>query len=143
MTQEKNISKSPSGRVKRTPLGPRNKLTVVGKDPNYEYRIVNDKGDRIGQFQEAGWELVEASAVKVGDRRVDVASAEGSKAQISVGEGQKAFVMRIKKEWYQDDQEAKQREVDYTEQSMYQEARDGKYGEFKTRSSLSRENKDD
>lgn len=143
MAQEKAISKSPSGRVKRTPIGQRNKLTVLGKDPSYEYRIVNDTGDRIGQFQEAGWELVDAADVKIGDRRVDVASSEGSKAQISVGSGQKAFVMRIQKDWYQEDQVIKQREVDLTEQSMYQEAREGKYGEFKNRSSLSRESKDD
>lgn len=136
-------SQSPSGRPKRTPIGARNKLTVAGKDPDYEYRIVNDAGDRIGQFMEAGWELVDASAVKVGDRRVDVASSEGSKAQISVGGGTKAFVMRIKKEWYQEDQAAKQEQVDRIEQSMHQEARKDTYGELRVKSTLSRESKDD
>src|ERR1700752_1670997 len=101
MSQAKEaISKSPSGRVRRTPVGLRNRLSVLGKDANFEYRIVNDTNDRIGQFLDAGWELVDASAVRVGDRRVDTASSEGSKAQVSVGNDTKAFVMRIKKEWY-------------------------------------------
>lgn len=109
-------------RAKRTPINGRNILTVEGKDPNYVYRIVNDDGDRIQMFKDAGYELVESSSVRVGDRRVDVASSEGSKAQVSVGGGKKAFVMRIPKEWYEDDQKAKQAEVDRLEQSIKQDA---------------------
>lgn len=112
------IARSPSGQ-KRTPINGRNVLTVTGKEPGYTYRVVNDVGDRIQQFLDAGYELVDGSAVKVGDRRVDNASAEGSKAQVSVGKtGEKAFVMRIKDEWYKEDQVAKQAEVDRLEQSI-------------------------
>lgn len=110
-------------RPKRTPINGRNILTVQGKDPNYVYRIVNADGDRIAQFEEAGYELVEGKDVKVGDRRLDSASAEGSKAQVSVDrEGKKAFVMRIRKEWYEEDQRAKQKQVDDLEQSIKQDA---------------------
>jgi hypothetical protein len=110
-------------RPKRTPINGRNILTVTGKDPNYVYRIVNDVGDRIAMFKEACYELVDSDSVKVGDRRVNVASAEGSKAQVSVDrEGTKAFVMRIPKELYEEDQRAKQVHVDELEQSIKKEA---------------------
>lgn len=112
------VSRVQSGQ-KRTPINGRNVLTVTGKEPGYTYRVVNDVGDRIQQFLDAGYELVESAAVKVGDRRVDNASAEGSKAQVSVGKtGEKAFVMRIKDEWYKEDQQAKAAEVDKLEQSI-------------------------
>ncbi len=106
------IQKAPSGRVKRQPIGVRNRLSVQGKDPNYVYRFVNDIGDRIQQFEAAGYERVTKLDHKIGDNRVDVASADGSDAQLSVGYNprgdiQKAFLMRIKKEWYEEDQAAK------------------------------------
>lgn len=81
-TNKDVISKAPSGRVTRTPVGTRNILTVKGKDPNYEYRIVNDIDDRVTQFQEAGYELVANETVKVGDKRVNSATSEGSVKQL-------------------------------------------------------------
>jgi hypothetical protein len=123
---------APSGtttRAKRTPVGQRNVLTVSGKDPEFTYRVVNDTGDRIAQFLEAGYEFVDAATHRVGDKRVNNASPEGSKAQVSVGKGDKAFVMRIKNEWYNEDQFAKQKEVDRLEQSIKQTASGtGDYG---------------
>ena len=112
---------APSGtpeRPSRTPIGSRNVLTVSGKDENFVYRVVNDVGDRIAMFQEAGYELVDASTHRVGDKRINSATPEGSKAQVSVGKGEKAFVMRIRKDWYDEDQKAKQVDVDRLEQSI-------------------------
>jgi len=132
MNQEKEaISKVPSGRPQRTPIGTRNILTVKGKDPNYEYRIVNDVDDRITQFQEAGYELVPDETVKVGDKRVNATSSEGSAKQLSVGGGTKAFVMRIKKEWYQEDQSRKLKQVAEIERATKEKALDGAYGDIK------------
>lgn len=111
-------------RTKRTPINGRNILTVTGKEPGYTYRIVNDAGDRVAQFLDAGYELVDASAVQVGDRRVDRANPEGSKAQVSVGKGDKAFVMRIKDEYYKEDQLAKQEHVNALEHSIKQTAKE-------------------
>ena len=65
MTKE-SIAKTPRGRTTRSPVNQRNILSVKGKDPGYVYRIVNDTGDRIQMFEEAGYELVDASAVTVG-----------------------------------------------------------------------------
>jgi hypothetical protein len=109
-------------RPRRTPIGGRNILTVQGKDANFEYRIVNDSGDRIQQFLDAGYELVDASTVQVGDKRVNAATPVGSKAQVSVGKGEKAFVMRIPKEFYIEDQLTKKARIDALEHSIKQTA---------------------
>ncbi len=109
-----------SARIKRTPVNGRNILTVTGKEPGYVYRVVNMTGDRVQQFLDAGYEVVNASDVRVGDRRVDSATPEGSMAQVVVNknEGQKAVVMRIKEEWYKEDQALKAAEVSRLEQSI-------------------------
>ena len=109
-------------RVKRTPVGQRNVLTVSGKEEGFVYRIVNDTADRVQQFLDAGYELVDASTVRVGDKRVNASSPEGTKAQVSVGQGDKAFVMRIKDEYYKEDQAAKAAEINRLEQTMKQTA---------------------
>lgn len=124
---------SASARPTRTPVAGRNVLTVKGKEPGFEYRIVNDSGDRIEMFKDAGWELVDSKDVTVGDRRIDRTTAEGSKAQVSVGGGTKAFVMRIPTEYYKEDQEAKNKRIDALEESMKKQALSGSdFGELKT-----------
>jgi len=124
------ISKPPSSRPQRTPIGTRNVLTVAGKEPGYEYRIINDSGDRVAEFLEAGYELVKENSIKVGDKRVNKSSSEGTVSQISVGQGQKAFVVRIKKEWYDEDQALKQLKVNELEASTKSKALDGTYGKL-------------
>ncbi len=123
------IAKSPSGRTKRTPVGQRNVLTVTGKDPAYEYRVVNDSADRISMFEDAGWEKVLAKDVRIGDKRINSTTPEGTIAQASVGQGQKAIVMKIKKEWYAEDQAAKEAQIKALEESTIQKAQgSGDYG---------------
>jgi len=118
-------------RPSRTPVNGRNILTVKGKDENYVYRFVNDAGDRIAVFQEAGYELVDASTVRIGDKRVNQTSAEGSKAQVSVGKGDKAYLMRIPKDWHAEDQLLKKQATDQLEQSIKQTASSvGDYGKL-------------
>jgi hypothetical protein len=124
------ISKAPKSRVTRVPVGTRNVLTVAGKDPAYEYRIINDAGDRVQEFLDAGYELVQDNSVKVGDKRVNGASSEGTVSHISVGQGQKAFVVRIKKEWYEEDQATKQLRVNELEASTKAKALNGTYGKL-------------
>ena len=97
--------------------GRRNKLTILGKEPGFEYRIVNDDDDRIIDLQERGYEIVNHD-VKVGDKRVGVPKKEGTPIQISVGGGKKAYLMRIKDEWYKEDQVAKQELVDELESTL-------------------------
>lgn len=124
------IAKVPSGRTQRVPVGTRNVLTVAGKEPGYEYRIINDSGDRVQEFLDAGYEIVDKDSVRVGDKRVNSASSEGSVKQISVGQGQKGFVVRIRKEWYEEDQLKKQRQVNELERATKEKALDGTYGKL-------------
>ena len=124
------IAKAPRGRTQRVPVGTRNVLTVMGKDPNYEYRIINDSGDRVQEFLDAGYELVQKDSVRVGDKRVNSTTAEGSVAQLSVGQGQKGYVVRIKKEWYDEDQAKKQARVNELESATKAKALDGTYGKL-------------
>ena len=116
-------AKAPEGRVRRNAIGTRNKLSVKDQDPNYIYRIVNVKDDRIEQFQEQGYELV--AGAKVGDKRVDTPSSMGSSAQISVGNDLKAVVMRQRKDFYAEDQAAKQKAIDDLEATMNSTAKKG------------------
>lgn len=127
--------KAPSGRVKRQPVGQRNRLSVSGKDPNYEYRFVNDIGDRIQMFQEAGYELVSRDEHRIGDSRLDIARPDGSNAMVSVGvkpngDPQRAYLMRIKKEWYDEDQKAKRERIQEVEEQLKKPNIEGAYGEI-------------
>jgi len=124
------IAKAPSGRTQRTPVGTRNVLTVAGKDPSYVYRIINDSGDRVQEFLDAGYELVSASSVRVGDKRVGKATAEGTVSQVSVGQGMHGYVVRIRKEWYDEDQALKQQRVAEAEAATKAKALDGTYGKL-------------
>lgn len=117
-------------RTRRTPInGQRSILGVKGKDPDYEYRIVNDINDRISEFQERGYEIVTDQGVVVGDKRVGKATATGSPVEISVGQGTKAFLMRTKKEYYLEDQKIKAELINRTEADIKAETqKDGSYG---------------
>lgn len=121
-TPEKTLATKRTKR--RTPIqGGRNVLTVQGKEPGFVYRVVNDDGDRVSQFEAQGYEIVTDSNIKVGDRRVANPTKSGSPNEVSVGGGKKAFVMRIPQEFYDEDQAAKQAYVDETEKGMKDEAR--------------------
>ena len=128
MSEKEAISKAPVSRVTRVPVSQRNILTVKGKDPNYEYRVVNDTEDRIAQFLEGGYELVDKASVDVGDKRVSQGTSVGSKKVFSVGQGIKGHLMRIPRELYEEDQRAKQNFVNLQEASIKEKALDGNYG---------------
>ena len=118
-------------RPKRVPVGgPRNILTVAQKDPNYVYRWVNDVPGRIAAFKEGGYEVV-TSDNEVGDKTVDRGSKLGSAITKSVGGQITAVLMRIPREWYDEDQAAKQKEVDILEATMRDQSQRGDYGSVK------------
>jgi hypothetical protein len=129
-TNKEAIAKAPERRVRRTTIGARRPLYVEGKEAGYHYRFVNDTGDRIQTFLDAGWEQVPAKNVRVGDKRINQVSLEGSTATASVGGGLKGHLLRIKNEWYEEDQAAKQAEVARIEDATRQEALNGTYGKL-------------
>lgn len=130
MTQKENIAKAPEGRVRRSPLQNKGKLSVANKDPNFEYRFVNDDGDRVQELIDRGYEVVTKSETKVGDKRVDGGSSEGSIASVNSGEGKRVILMKQRKEFYEEDQAIKQGEIDKLEQATKQEALNGHYGKL-------------
>lgn len=120
-------------RPRRTSInGVRNVLTVAGKDPNYVYRVVNDTGDRVAQMEGIGYEVVKDPNVTVGDRRIANPTKEGSPVKVSVGGGTQAYVMRIPKEFYEEDKQAKHKSIDELEKGTLREAKQNSdYGKVK------------
>lgn len=120
-------------RQKRTPIsGTRNVLTMLGGDTkNFKYRIVNDTGDRVAEFQQRGYEVVTDPNIIIGDRRISNPAVEGSPIKVSVGGGTQAYLMRQKLEYFTEDQTAKQKQVDLTEGAIKRNAKkDSDYGKL-------------
>jgi hypothetical protein len=127
------MAQAPANRVKRVPVegNNRNRLTVDGKDPGYEYRWVNDLDSRIELFKEGGWETV-THKVQVGDKRVGEPTQEASAVTKAVGKGTVAVLMRILKEWYDEDQLAKMDRIREVQAGIEQTPqRPGMYGKIK------------
>lgn len=117
-------------RPQRTSLANRSVLSVKGKEPGFEYRIVNDVGDRVEMFKSMGYEVVADDSVQIGERRIANPSREGSPVQVSVGGGTKAYLMRQKAEWYKEDQATKEAQLKDQEQAMKADAQSGMYGKL-------------
>lgn len=128
-----SVTKERSQRPQRTPInGTRSVLKIKGQEEGYHYRVVNDEGDRVSQLEAAGYEIVKDPNVQVGDRRVAKATQEGSPVRVSVGGGIQGYVMRIRKDWYDEDQAAKLKSVNELEAQMKKDAKAGAdYGEVK------------
>lgn len=125
------MSRVPEKRVARKSLFQRGPQAIAGdKDPNYVYRFVNDTGSRIANFQSMGYEFVEDPSMVVGDSRVSDVSDIGSSKRVISNDGTTSYLMRIKKEYYEEDQAAKAAQVAETERAMKQEATQGTYGKL-------------
>ena len=116
------------GRPKRVPLGQRNRLSFGNQDPNFVYRVINDQDERLQQAQEAGYEFVVSDA-PLGDKRAAEGGKIDSRVSKPVGNGVRGFLMRIPKEYYEEDQNAKMAKVDDMEKALKPDARKGEYGE--------------
>ena len=102
---------------KRVPLGTRNILTAP-KKPGFVRRFVNDTGDRIQLFKDAGWSAVESVNNPVGDEKIGRPSTIGSSANPHVGNGQRAVLMEIPEEIYNEDYSAAQAEITKVENEI-------------------------
>jgi len=93
----------------------RNKLTVPNRDPNYEYYIANDDGDNIARLKRAGWEIA-PETIGFGDTNENTSLGSGSR--VSVGGGVTGVLLRIRKEFYQEDRAAEEAERVRLERTM-------------------------
>lgn len=101
---------------KRIPLGTRNILTAPTR-PGFVRRFVNDKGDRIAMFKDAGWDCV-SNAGEAGDDKLGRATSLGSGTNPHVGAGQKAILMEIPEEIYKQDIADSQAEISKVENQI-------------------------
>ena len=115
-------------RPKRRPMhdGHRNTLSYSNQDPNFVYRVFNDADGRITRAEEAGYEVVRSSQ-ELGDATVETPSALGSAVSRPVGGGMNGVLMRIPREYYEEDQVRKQERVDASEAGLNQK-KAGQYG---------------
>lgn len=119
-------------RPDRIPVGDRSRdiLTVRGKNPEKEYRWVNDEDGRVQRFIEGGWNPTTGDGIVIGERTVDASAAPGSVKEKHVGRGRKALLMEIDKDLYDEDQQAKADRLNQLETSMKQEVLKDRYGKL-------------
>lgn len=111
---------------KRVPVsGMRDIMTVLNKEEGYEYRWVTDvdeKGSRIYKYKRGGWEMSPLQTadgnIIVGEEAVFRTEAKEDIIRLHVGGGQFGYLMRIKKEWYDEDQKDKAAEIDAMEDTI-------------------------
>ena len=101
---------------KRVPLGRRNVLTAP-KRPGFVRRFVNNKGDRVQQFKDAGWNVV-GENIEAGDPKAGKASNMGSLVNPSVGGGLRAVLMEVKEDIYEEDRRVAQDEITQVENEI-------------------------
>ena len=98
--------------------GRRRRLRVGRKDPNYVYRWVVDEdgGDRMREFyQDMDYDFVRSGSLEVTSE--DMGSNISQVANKSVG-GQRHYLMAKPRQMYEEDQEAKQRRNDATDEML-------------------------
>lgn len=108
----------------RTPFGgARTKLSVrQKKDPNFMYRWFNDMDDRIQRALDAGYNFVQTSEISgAGEKDVMAENADlGTRVSKLAGKDEhgnpyNTYLMKIRKEFYEEDQRRKAQEVDEAE----------------------------
>lgn len=120
-----------SGRTRRPFVGDtRDTLAVTGKDPNYEYRIVNDERGRVQRMIEAGYEIEESPDVQLNAGTAP--TQPGSAHTLTVfKDGTKGILMKIPKEFAEEDRKARAEQIKSSEEALFKKERetDGRYGE--------------
>lgn len=129
--EDKPVQRRPARRSSVT--GPRNVLKASKNLPGHVLRVVNDVGDRVEAFKEMGYEVVDDPDIRIGDRRAGKAGSVGTAVTVNVGQGTKAVLMKQRLDYYEEDQKAKQEQVNSDEDAMYQRARqkESDYGSLK------------
>lgn len=106
-------SRDLKGRAERVPLGVRRPKLNADIRPGYVGRWINDDNNRIQDALKGGWDFVlRDSEAKSDDASSRIAKDVGSKTN---GQRLIAYLMEIRKDWYDEDQAAKQTSIDATE----------------------------
>jgi len=111
-------------RKKRVPVGVKQYTLKSNHTPGKVGRWVNDKGDRLQRFQDGGYEFVsDPDATESSD-------GLGSKKNKVVDRttGEKAYLMEIDKELYDEDQAVKQEKLDLIDNQIKEGALNNQLG---------------
>lgn len=140
VSREDATNNGAEDRPKRIPIGgARDVLATTGIPKNCVGRWVNDNPPgRIQRFLDAGYTFLTHEGVRVGDRTVNTSSGTSSLQTRNVGGGVVAYLMVQSKEFYEQDQAAKQNAILEKERGIFERAKqeiDG-YGEFKQTTSI-------
>lgn len=107
-------SREETGRSARIPLGvARSKLSVPGR-PGYKRRWVNDTEGRLMNATNGGYEFAKDQSLQIGAQDVDNENRDlGARISrvVDKSTGQKAYLMEIKEEFYEEDQLVKAKAV--------------------------------
>ena len=88
-------------------------------------------GQRLMRFQNAGWEFADGSTHVAGANHIYKTDNVGSIVRIPAGQDEFLYLMRIHKDWYDEDQVSKETRILDTEnqyKNQGQEGHDGMYG---------------
>ena len=105
-----------AARKERIPFGvPRSKLSVYKDIPGYHLHWVNDEVGRVYAAEQGGYEFV--APQEVGQ------DSEDTRLKVLVGttengEGLFAYLMKIRQEWYEEDQLELQKNIDRVEYAI-------------------------
>ena len=122
-----DIDENSNRKKRRVPLGQMRKKLAVEELPGFVMRWVNDVESRVFDAEEGGYAFVtyaELNGRPIGQRNTVPSSLEmGAKVQKAVGKDDQgapihAYLMKIKQEWYDEDQREKDRAVDATEDGV-------------------------
>ncbi len=111
--EERNETREEEGRTKRIPLGVMRIRTRVPKRKGYVRRFISDVGTRLMDAQQGGWSFVLKSQVEPSGSDVtkketpDSRFSRISKQVRADGMPLVQYLMEIRKELYNEDQEAK------------------------------------
>lgn len=116
-------SRNEEGRKQRIPVGvPRSKLAVP-EIRGYQLRWFNDLEGRIQQAIDGGYEFVSPDEAPTFGTPGDIDNVNrdlGARVSrvVDKSTGMRAYLMRIKKEFYEEDQAAKQSIIDETDHQI-------------------------
>ena len=114
------------GKRERVPFGAnRQRLAVKEQDPNFVYRWVNDTEDRLERAEAGGYVFCSKTefTAKLGDGQIHQENSDlNSRVSKVVSKGTdspiRAYLMKIKKTWYDKDQKAKEALTDEVDRAI-------------------------
>lgn len=117
----REVAREDSGRQVRVPLGvSRSKLSVPAR-PGYIRRWVNDLEGRLQHALQGGYQYVEDQSLQIGSQDIDNVNRDlGVRVSRVVDRttGQKAYLMEIKQEFYDEDQREKAAKIAVTQDQI-------------------------